>query len=99
MCFSHNQYSSLCVSILPHLQTYNKKIIFFEDIDEFDMSLICSDLHCDTQYFINDNVRNNDLLISTMNRGNDSVKSRNIKAKIQDFINDFTFINEIFLED
>lgn len=63
------------------------------------MSLICSDLHCDTQYFINDNVRNNDLLISTMNRDNDSVKSRNIKAKIQDFINDFTFINEIFLED
>lgn len=49
--------------------------------------MICSALHCDVQYFIDSDVRNCDLLISTMNRGKDSVKSRNVKAKIQDFMN------------
>ena len=70
-----------------------------EDIDEFDMSLICSTLHCDAQYFIDDEVRNKDLLISTMNRGRDSVKSKNVKAKIQDFMKDFAFVNEVLLEE
>ena len=58
--------------------------ISYEDVDEFDMSLICGALHCDAQYFINGEVRNKDLLISTMNREKDSVKSKNVKAKIQD---------------
>lgn len=70
--------------------------ISYDDVDEFDMSLICSALHCDAQYFIDDKVRNKDLLISTMNREFDSVKSNNAKAKIQDFLNDFAFINEDF---
>ena len=71
----------------------------YEDVDEFDMSLICSALHCDTQYFIDGEVRNKDLLISTMNRGKDSVKSKTVKAKIQDFMKDFAFVNEVRLEE
>lgn len=71
----------------------------YEDVDEFDMSLICSALHCDTQYFIDGEVRNKDLLISTMNRGKDSVKSKTVKAKIQDFMKDFAFVNEVLLEE
>lgn len=70
----------------------------YEEIDEYDLSLICSALHCDVQYFIDVDIRNCDLLISTMNRGKDSVKSRNVKAKIQDFMNDFAFLNEVLLE-
>lgn len=73
--------------------------VSYEDIDEFDMSLICSALHCDSQYFVDDKVRNKDLLISTMNRGKDSIKSKNVKAKIQDFMNDFAFVNEVMLEE
>ncbi len=73
--------------------------VSYEDIDEFDMSLICSALHCDAQYFIDDKVKNKDLLISTMNRGRDSVKSKNVKAKIQDFMKDFAFVNEVLLEE
>lgn len=76
--------------------TNNK--IAFEEIDEFDLSLICSALHCDTQYFVNDEVRKKDLLISTMNRGKDTVKSKNVKAKIQDFMNDYVFIHSVFSE-
>lgn len=71
----------------------------FEEIDEFDFSLICSVLHCDAQYFVDSEVRSRDLLISTMNRGKDSVKSKFVKAKIQDFMNDFAFVNEVLLED
>lgn len=70
----------------------------FEEIDEFDLALICSALHCDTQYFVNDEVRKKDLLISTMNRGKDTIKSKNVKAKIQDFLNDYAFINEVLSE-
>lgn len=70
----------------------------YEEIEEFDMSLICSALHCDVRYFVDSEVRNKDLLISTMNRGKDSVKSKNVKAKIQDYMNDFVFVREILLE-
>lgn len=75
----------------------NNKLAF-EEIDEFDLSLICSALHCDTQYFINDEIRKKDLVISTMNRGKDTVKSKIVKAKIQDFVNDYAFINGILSE-
>lgn len=71
----------------------------YEDVDEFDMSMLCSALHCDVRYFVDYDVRDKDLLISTMNRGKDSVKSRNVKAKIQDFMNDFAFVNEVLLEE
>lgn len=73
--------------------------ISYEDIDKFDMSLICNALHCDSQYFIDDKVKNKDLLISAMNARKDSIKSKNVKVKIQDFINDFVFVNEVMLED
>lgn len=76
-----------------------KDKLAYEEIDEFDLSLICSALHCDALYFVDSKVRKKDLLISTMNRGKDSVKSKNVKAKIQDFVNDFAFINEIMLEE
>lgn len=71
----------------------------YEDIDEFDLSLICSVLHCDPFYFVDDKVKNKDLLISTMNRGKESVKSKKAKARIQDFMNDYAFVNEVLLED
>lgn len=71
----------------------------YEDIDEFDLSLICNALHCDILYFVDEQVKNKDLLISTMNRGRDSVKSKNVKAKIQDYMNDYAFVNEVLLEE
>lgn len=79
-------------------QILNNRLAY-ENVDEFDLSLICNALHCDSRYFVDDEVRNKDLLISTLNRGNDSVKSKNVKAKIQDFINDYVFINDILLEE
>ena len=71
----------------------------YEEIDEFDLSLICSALHCDIQYFIDEEIKNRDLVISTMNRGKDSLKSKNVKAKIHEYMNDYAFLNEMLLED
>lgn len=68
----------------------------YNEIDDFDMSLICNALHCDTKYFVDSSVKSKDLVYATMNRGNDTQKSRTIKAKIQDFIKDYTFINEVY---
>lgn len=95
------------VSTLSEMTFMDKDIIsdiienrlLYEDIDEFDMLLICNALHCDVRYFIDSEVRNRDLLVSTMNRGKDSVKSRNVKAKIQDYMNDSAFVNEILSEE
>lgn len=69
----------------------------YEDIEEFDLTLICSALHCDSLYFIDTEVKNRDLLVSTMNRDKDTVKSKNTKANIQDFMNDYAFVNKVLL--
>jgi hypothetical protein len=66
--------------------------ISYDEIDEFDLNLLCSLLHCRPEYFINEKIRNNDLLIGSKNRGVDNDKSRDVKAKIQDFVNDFIFL-------
>lgn len=74
----------------------NKK--YYEEIDEFDMSLISSALHCEPEFFVDSYVRKKDLLFSTMNRGRDTVKSRVVKAKIQDFMSDYALVSEIMTE-
>lgn len=60
-------------------------------MDTFDRALLCQTLHCQDEYFTNRNTRECDLLFSTENEM-DSVKSNRIKAKLQGFINDFTFL-------
>lgn len=70
-----------------------------EEIDEFDLLLISNVLHCKPEYFYDKDIRDKDFLINTMNRGNETEKSTNVKVKIQDYLNDFIFVNEILEED
>lgn len=72
--------------------------IALEDIDEYDFELMCSVLHCKPEFFKDPLVREKDLLVATMNRGNDNKKSIAVKIKIQDFMNDFIFVNEVLAE-
>lgn len=72
--------------------------IALEEIDEFDMSLICSVLHCKPEYFADANMKEKDLLMASMNRGLDNKKSMEVKARIQDFMTDFAFIKDILSE-
>ena len=93
------------VSTLSEITFMEEKVIYviinnkmhYEDIEEFDLSLICSALHCAPLYFVDSEVKNKDLLISTINRGKDTVKSKNAKANIQDFMNDYVFVNKVLL--
>lgn len=58
-----------------------------EEIDDFDLDLMCSVLHCTPKFFSNPEVRSRDLLFSSSD-----TSARNVKAKIQDFMNDFAFL-------
>lgn len=71
----------------------NNKIPY-EKIDKFNMALICNFLHCDEQYFAHPNIHN-DFLDRILDKEKDSIKSKKIKIKIQDFLNDFMFINGV----
>lgn len=72
--------------------------VALEEIDDFDLSLICGVLHCKKEFFSDKKVKEKDLLLSSMNRGSDNKKSLTVKAKIQDFLNDFAFVTEVLSE-
>lgn len=72
--------------------------IALEEIDEFDLSLICSVLHCRKEFFTDPDIKEKDLLMASMNRGLDNEKSLNVKAKIQDFMNDYVFVTDVLRE-
>lgn len=67
----------------------------YDDMDDFDKKLVCDALHCDEKYFDSKKVKSYDLLFATMNRGNDTVKSNLVKIKIQDYMRDYAFVEEL----
>lgn len=69
----------------------------YEMIDEFDMALISSVLHCNEQYFEYPDTHN-DFLDRVFDKEKDSNSSKKAKIKIQDFLNDFMFINGVVSE-
>lgn len=72
--------------------------IALEEIDEFDMALICGVLHCEEAFFKDPAVREKDLLMASVNRGSDTEKSMKVKAKIEDYMRDFAFVSDILSE-
>lgn len=72
--------------------------VSLDDVDEFDLSLICSALHCKPEFFIDENVRKRDLLSNANLKKSDNRQSIKAKARIQDFINDFVFVKEVLSE-
>lgn len=66
----------------------------YEDIDEFDLALLCNALHCDPSYFINGEVKSKDFLAKAITP-TDSMAVKKIKMKICNFVNDFAFVHEI----
>ena len=69
-----------------------------DDIDTFDLELISKCLYCDINYFIDKSVRGKDMIHSSMNRGNNDVKSNNVKGQLQVVVNDFVFLRQIMSE-
>lgn len=69
------------------IETIINDQIPLEEIDDFDLDLMCSVLHCTPEFFSNPEVRSRDLLYSSLD-----TSARPVKAKIQDFMNDFAFL-------
>lgn len=65
------------------------------NMDSFDLDMICSALYCTVEYFNNEEVRQKDMVANSLNRGNDTVKSSLVKARIQNFMDDFIFSQEL----
>jgi hypothetical protein len=72
--------------------------LHIEQIRKFDLELLSSALFCEPLYFLDKAVRDNDLVYSSLNRGTDTSKSNLVKAKLQSFINDVLYINELISE-
>ena len=68
------------------------------DIDEFDINMIASALYCTPEYFIDESIREKDIINNALNRGADNNVSILIKGKIQNFVRDFIFIQGIIKE-
>ena len=79
------------IEILQHILVDDSE----EQIDEFDMNMIASSLYCTPEYFTNADVRAKDIVTNSLNRGADNSRSILRKAKIQNFVRDFVFIQEI----
>lgn len=68
------------------------------DVDIDDIDFISQVLYCSPEYFTEKEVRKIDVLNSSLNRGTASIKSNNIKVKIQSIMEDFEFMESIYNE-
>ena len=68
--------------------------IALEDVDAFDFEWLCSILHCTPAFFTDIAVKEKDFLVALRNK-HDTKKTVYAKVSMQDFVNDFTFVNEV----
>lgn len=80
------------IELIDDILNNNKTL---EDIEEFDIEFISDVLYCSPEYFIDKEIRDKDILYSSLNRGVKDTKSNITKAKLQKFANDFSFLMEI----
>lgn len=64
------------------------------DIDEFDLALICSALHCTEEMLLNNSKQD---LLSNPHKS-DTPRSIQIKARMQDFLHDFACLSDVISE-
>ena len=76
-------------------QLYNNELDF-EKLDEYDKEILANALFCSKNYFLDENERKYDIVISSLNRGKEQDnKAIMTKCKLQRFVNDFVFVNEL----
>lgn len=69
--------------------------ITYDNIDELTLEFISQILYCKPEYFINNSIRNKDLINACYNRGNSTPKSNKIKGILQSFTEDLSFLCEL----
>lgn len=69
--------------------------IELENIDDFSLALLSGVLHCKPEYFSDSAVREKDLVYVAKNKKGETIKSMQTRAKIQTFVNDMGFVEEV----
>lgn len=72
--------------------------ISLQEIDELDLEFISSSLYCDVDYFKCSESRNKDIIHASMNRGICDPKTNIVKGRLQRFVEDFIFLEDIIKE-
>lgn len=69
--------------------------ITYDNIDELTLEFISQILYCKPEYFINNSIRNKDLINACYNRENSTPRSNKIKGLLQSFTEDLSFLCEL----
>lgn len=93
---SLNELSSLTFIDIEILKNLHNNKLDYDNLEEYDKSLLCDALYCSEEYFFDECERERDLIGASMNRGSKQDKvAIETKCKIYKFIKDYTFIDEI----
>ncbi|WP_130055580.1 hypothetical protein [Bacillus thuringiensis] len=80
---------------LEELQPILNNKVSYSDIDEVSLSFISQVLYCSPEYFLNQQLRDKDLVSCSLNRGASTPKSNEVKGVLQMFSEDFSFLMEL----
>lgn len=96
-CFniSTEHLSEISLVKLEEIEGILNDEISLGDIDEISLNFISQSLYCAPDYFINSDIRESDVIHSSLNRGDATAKSNEIKGKLQMFCDDLSFLMEI----
>ncbi|WP_374717476.1 hypothetical protein [Neobacillus sp.] len=96
-CFNISE-EKLCEEALiesDELQAILNDEVSFSEIDEVSLSFISQVLYCSPEYFTNQQLRDKDLVSSSLNRGASTPKSNEVKGILQMFSEDLSFLMEL----
>lgn len=78
------------------IEGISKNEISVEEIDNFELALICSTLHCDEDYFLKGKTESS--FMPFVDKRLDTPKSISVKAQVYDYMQDFSFVKETLAE-
>ncbi|WP_270303450.1 hypothetical protein [Terrisporobacter petrolearius] len=69
--------------------------ICYNDIDELTLEFISQVVYCKPEYFIDETIRQSDIVKGSYNRGDSTYKSNKIKGILQSFVDDLAFLTDL----
>lgn len=92
---SKEDLSELALVDLEDLNMILSNDISYDKIDEITLDFISQILYCKPEYFINESIREKDMVNACYNRGNSTPKSNKVKGILQSFTEDLSFLFEL----
>lgn len=73
--------------------------IDIKNMDDYDIAVLSNALHCTPEVFYDEMEQQRDLLLWSLNRGEDNRSSIDAKLYVQEYVRDFLFIESILEEE